>query len=92
MFIYEKNGSMCVTFKGNKPVDTPEYVITIDPITESISINGKKFIDPLEETPVLVEETPAPVEEKLTKKASKKEVVPPVEQSVEEATQEVITE
>ena len=31
MFVYQdKDGNICVTFKDNKPVETPEYVIAID--------------------------------------------------------------
>ncbi len=31
MFVYQdKDGNICVTFKDNKPVEDPEYVIVID--------------------------------------------------------------
>lgn len=67
MFIYEKNGAICVTFRDNKPVAAPEYVIVIDEATQSVSVNGKKFIDTIEE-PEVVEE---PVKEVTPKKAAK---------------------
>lgn len=87
MFIYEKNGAMCVTFKANKPVDAPEYVITIDPETETVSVNGKKFVDP-------VEEVPAPAVEKPAKKSAKKteEPTPVAAPAEEEKTVEVVAE
>ena len=41
MFVYQnKNDEVCVTFKDNKPVTNPEYVITVDKKTEKILING----------------------------------------------------
>ena len=80
MFIYEKNGAICVTFKSNKPVDAPEYVITIDPVTESVSVNGKQFVDPVEEaTEEAVEDTveldskEEPVEEDIPEEATEEE-------------------
>lgn len=31
MFVYQnKDGNICVTFKDNKPVESPEYIIAID--------------------------------------------------------------
>ena len=67
MFIYEKNGAICVTFRDNKPVAAPEYVIVIDEATQSVSINGKKFIDAVEEVEVVKE----PVKEVAPKKTNK---------------------
>ena len=93
MFIYERNGSICVTFKANKPVDAPEYVITIDEKNESVYVNGKQFIDPVEE---VVEESQPVVEEvvkqprKRTSKIEEPEVVTPVEET-EEVTEEPTT-
>lgn len=43
MFIYEKNGAICVTFKDNKPVPTPDYVIVIDEDTKDVIINGRPY-------------------------------------------------
>ena len=41
MFIYEnKNREVCVTFKDNKPVANPEYIITVDEAAKKILING----------------------------------------------------
>ena len=41
MFVYEKDNTICVTFKSNKPVDAPEYVIVVDEQNKSITINGQ---------------------------------------------------
>ena len=43
MFVYEKNGSICVTFQSNKPVAAPEYVIAIDEKNRDVVINGKSY-------------------------------------------------
>lgn len=41
MFVYQnKNGEICVTFRDNKPVKCPEYVITVDDKEKTILING----------------------------------------------------
>lgn len=40
MFVYERNGKICVTFQDNKPVDVPEYVIVVDKESGTISVNG----------------------------------------------------
>lgn len=40
MFVYEKNGAINVTFKGNRPVENPEYVIVIDKEAGTIAVNG----------------------------------------------------
>ena len=50
MFIYGRKGSMCITFKGNKPVDNPEYVITIDSTKEKVYVNGVDVCEPKVET------------------------------------------
>ena len=40
MFVYQnKNGEVCVTFRDNKPVINPEYVITINEKEKTIFIN-----------------------------------------------------
>lgn len=70
MFIYEKNGAICVTFRDNKPVAAPEYVIVIDEATQSVSVNGKKFFEPTEEVEVVKE----PVKEVAPKKTNKTSV------------------
>lgn len=41
MFVYQnKNREVCVTFRDNKPVTNPEYVITVDEKEKKILING----------------------------------------------------
>lgn len=40
MFVYEKNGTICVTFKDNKPIESPEYMILIDKQNGILSVNG----------------------------------------------------
>lgn len=42
MFVYQNvNRDICVTFKNNKPVADPEYVISIDNTTGTVRVNGK---------------------------------------------------
>jgi len=41
MFVYERNGNICIVFEGNLPVDVPAYAIDIDEEAETISINGE---------------------------------------------------
>ena len=42
MFVYEnKNKELCITFKDNKPVSNPEYVIDVDTETQNIVFNGQ---------------------------------------------------
>lgn len=42
MFVYEnKNKELCITFKDNKPVSNPEYVIDVDTATQNIIFNGQ---------------------------------------------------
>lgn len=60
MFVYEKNGAICVTFKSNKPVEDPEYVIVIDQETGSITING---VDVNTDSAETEDSTQEPVEE-----------------------------
>lgn len=44
MFIYEKNGAVCVTFKSNMPVAAPEYEIYFNKETGSMYVNGKPVL------------------------------------------------
>lgn len=47
MFVYQnKNNDICVTFTGNKPVETPDYVIVIDEEAKNISVNGSVIENP----------------------------------------------
>lgn len=39
MFVYQRDGKICVTFQSNVPVTNPEYVISIDPKSKTILIN-----------------------------------------------------
>lgn len=42
MFVYQNaNRDICVTFKNNKPVANPEYMISIDDATGTVKINGR---------------------------------------------------
>ncbi len=37
MFVYQdKDRNICVTFRSNKPVETPEYVIAIDEASKAL--------------------------------------------------------
>ena len=40
MFVYEKNGKICVTFKSTMPVENPEYELLIDEHVGLIYCNG----------------------------------------------------
>lgn len=43
MFIYQnKENNVCITFKDNKPVESPEYVISIE--NNELIVNGSKII------------------------------------------------
>lgn len=75
MFVYERNGVICVTFKDNKPVEKPEYEIEIDKEAGKITVNGTECavassddIAPMAAS-IAVEETPV-----VTKRTSKKVV------------------
>lgn len=86
MFVFERNGAICVSFKHNQPTDTPDYVIVFDETNKTVVVNGKPFSanNTAEETPVPeVEETPAP---KATRK-SKQVVEPTIEETVTETTE-----
>lgn len=87
MFIYEKNGAICVTFKDNKPVAAPEYVIAIDAAGEQIYINGKVYVDPKDPIDTPVEEKP------VTKRATRPtKVTDPVKETPVETVEETVTE
>ena len=41
MFVYQNaNRDICITFQDNKPVEAPEYVITVDKEAGTIAVNG----------------------------------------------------
>ena len=40
MFVYERNGKICVTFQSNMPVESPEYEFLIDKEAGLIYVNG----------------------------------------------------
>lgn len=45
MFVYERDGNICVALEGNLPVNTPAYTIDIDEEAGTISVNGQ-IIEP----------------------------------------------
>lgn len=53
MFVYERNGSICVTFIDNKPVADPEYVITVDEEAKTIAIEGAESTETSTDTSAL---------------------------------------
>lgn len=60
MFVYQNaNRDICVTFKSNKPVEDPEYVIAIDPEEGTLTVNGQLMVASEEAADEAVdEETP----------------------------------
>ena len=41
MFVYQNaNREICITFQDNKPVEAPEYVITVDKEAGTLAVNG----------------------------------------------------
>ena len=41
MFAYQnKDGNICVTFRDNKPVKDPEYVLIFDAATKTLALEG----------------------------------------------------
>ena len=41
MFAYQnKDGNICVTFRDNKPVENPEYVLIFDEATKTLALEG----------------------------------------------------
>lgn len=82
MFVYQNaNRDICVTFTGNKPVETPEYVISIDHAAGTISVNGELMQAVSEETEDATETVTETTKE--TKGTSTKGTTQPV---VEEET------
>lgn len=67
MFVYQNvNRDICVTFKSNKPVAEPEYVIAIDNEAGTLTVNGQLMVastEAAEETETEVVEEAAPVTE-----------------------------
>lgn len=44
MFVYQNaEHEVCITFKDNKPVQNPEYVITVDKEAGTITVNGTEI-------------------------------------------------
>ena len=41
MFVYERDGNICVALEGNLPVNTPAYTIDIDEQAGTLSVNGQ---------------------------------------------------
>lgn len=60
MFVYQnKAGHICITFKDNKPVETPDYTLVIDKEAETVTLTeGAVEIPEVEETVVAVPATP----------------------------------
>lgn len=84
MFVYQNvNRDICVTFKNNKPVADPEYVISIDNVTGTVRVNGKLVEAASTEAAKPVAEQKAT---KSTAKATTKAAVPaaPAEKVAEE--------
>jgi len=51
MFVYQNSDrDICVTFKSNRPVLVPEYVISIDHEANTIKVNGQLMEAVSEET------------------------------------------
>ena len=45
MFVYQnKDRAICVTFKDNKPVEKPEYVITIDKEAGTLTVDDSNAV------------------------------------------------
>jgi hypothetical protein len=39
MFVYQNNdGNICITFEGNVPVETPDYILVIDREKKTVNI------------------------------------------------------
>lgn len=77
MFVYQnKNREICVTFKDNKPVENPEYVIVVDKDAETITINGKTTnVSANKETAVDVDDTDMGIDETSDPTETKNEEV-----------------
>ena len=63
MFVYEKNGVINVTFKDNKPVENPEYVVEIDKENEKLIVNEVELASAAKDE--VIEEVPAEEEIKI---------------------------
>lgn len=67
MFVYERDGAICVTFKDTKPVEEPEYVIAVDEEAGALyMVSGTiEAMPEVEETPVetTLEVAPPTIEE-----------------------------
>lgn len=72
MFVYERNGNICIALEGNLPVNTPAYVIDIDEEAKTISINGA-VVEPNIET----EEAPGnePEQEQATEEEVNDDII-----------------
>lgn len=82
MFIYEKNGAICITFAHNGPTDTPEYVIGFDEEHKAVVVNGKAFTNtPCHEDTSVSEEIA--VAQPKTSRRTKQVVEPTVEEASE---------
>jgi len=43
MFVYQnKDGNICITFEGNRPVKTPDYVLVVDEEAKTLNIASAK--------------------------------------------------
>ena len=92
MLIYERNGSICITFKSNKPVDAPEYVITVDKAAETVYVNGKAYVDPVDVVETIVEPIVEKPVAKKTAKVKVEEPAAPVIEEVDEPVAELVEE
>lgn len=63
MFVYEKNGVINVTFKDNKPVENPEYVVEIDKENEKLIVNEVELASAAKDE--VIEEVPAEEETEI---------------------------
>lgn len=64
MFVYQnKDRAICVTFKDNKPVENPEYVITIDKEAGTLTVNGASTVVAPAEEQTREEKTVTPEDE-----------------------------
>lgn len=65
MFVYEKDGAICITFKGSLPVETPEYTVKIDVEEGSLTVNDQKIEAKKPQSVDAVEQAPAVEQEPL---------------------------
>ncbi len=68
MFVYQNaNREICITFQDNKPVEAPEYVITVDKEAGTLAVNGTVVNVASNDAPEASEPVEEPaVEEPLT--------------------------